>query len=351
MIPSPRKENQRLDNQNVIKAAVQNAVSKGIRDIRRDPRRSIRKLVDLGVQMGKGRFQKLFFEDAQTMLKNENSCYYDLVTSLVMNTEPKTLETVGVSIGYMSWSKGARAIREYEAAHEANVPWTLFFDLDQPSPAIDLSALVQQGQQIGIHTCFLLIGKNTPDLLGLLKTLERLNDCAFILLSESAETSQALAESTLKLRNVVIAPAFDQDNLALISEKLHQKGRLTALARMYDEHNADEVLRDAFLRETISLGYPFLLLAPTPDCGKETQRAVREAVLALRAGQRYPVFIVDLYSDVAEVDRIISDEPCAMSICGDGTVFSSAGPCEGLNAVSQPLSELIARAMPRAAKR
>ena len=52
-----------MDNQPVIKAAIRNVVSKGIRDIRRDPNRSIRRLVDLGIQFGRGRYQQTFFTE------------------------------------------------------------------------------------------------------------------------------------------------------------------------------------------------------------------------------------------------------------------------------------------------
>lgn len=98
-----------MENQSVIKAAIQSAVSKGIRDIRRDPNRSIRKLVDLGMQFGKGSNQKSFFTDAQSALKNRRSAYYPLVTSLIRNVDEQTLQTLGLNVGYMSWNYGRKS--------------------------------------------------------------------------------------------------------------------------------------------------------------------------------------------------------------------------------------------------
>jgi len=169
-----------MDNQPVIKAAIQSAVSKGIRDIRRDPNRSIRKLVDLGMQFGKGRNQKSFFTDAQSVLKNSNSVYYALVTSLIRNVDPQTLETFGINIGYMSWTMGAKMIRAYEKERGVNVPWAILLRCNMPAAKpLDLSRLVAEGQALGIFAYFLFVGSQTERLADMLATVAQCHTCAF----------------------------------------------------------------------------------------------------------------------------------------------------------------------------
>lgn len=50
-------------------------VKRTLKDIKDNPERSIRNLVDMALQFSGGRFQQDFFTTAQTMLQNENSAY------------------------------------------------------------------------------------------------------------------------------------------------------------------------------------------------------------------------------------------------------------------------------------
>ena len=334
--------------QDVILAAVHNAVNKGIRDIRNDPRRSLRKLVDLGMQVGKGPFQQGFFNDAQGMLRNSNSTYYKLLTSMARNVDSQALETFGVNIGYMSWTFGARTIREYEKQNRVNVPWTIFLNADVSAErSMDVKKLIEQGMALGIYTYFVFVGNRTNNFEALLQLVQSLPQCAFLLISESAEMNARFAELTDPLLNVLLAPAAEYENLEQVSRELTRQQRMIALCSLYDEHNADDLLSDAYLQRICDMKFPFLMYRARQGCPPEIVRKVTNANIQLRAGQRYPVFPVNLYSDMVEVDHIISDESCSLFLSIDGTVSTPDGPMPNLNAIDLPLEEIIRRSMPR----
>lgn len=105
---------------------IEAAVDRGIREMQEDPKRSVRKLADLGRQFSKGRFQKNFFDLSQTLLQDDNSPYYTILSRLTRETNHETLKKFGVNIGYTSWTYGASLIRSYEKEHGYDVPWTVF---------------------------------------------------------------------------------------------------------------------------------------------------------------------------------------------------------------------------------
>jgi len=336
-----------MDNQPVIKAAIQSAVSKGIRDIRRDPNRSIRKLVDLGMQFGKGHNQKSFFTDAQSVLKDQRSVYYTLVTSLIRNVDEETLKTLGLNVGYMSWTMGAKMIRAFEKEHSVNVPWTILLRMNRPTEKpLDLAQLVQQGQMLGIYTYFLFVGKNTADLGRILHIAEQYSSSAFFLLAEDESMNMRMAASDAMLRNTLFVPRGGETGLSDISGILAQKKRMFSLNCEYNASNADYLVSEPFLQTVVAQGYPFLFFIPAPDCDENTRAYVLSQVLSVRAIARYPLFPIDLYTDVQQVDHIISDERCMLELDADGSVLYPAA-VGTLSVADQSLEALIRQAMPR----
>lgn len=335
-----------MDNQPVIKAAIRNVVSKGIRDIRRDPNRSIRRLVDLGIQFGRGHYQQTFFSDAQSALKKRQSAYYELVTSLIRNVEPKTLETLGFNVGYMSWTQGAKTIRTYEKEHGVNVPWTILLDLNRPTAhPLDMNRLIDEGEKMGIYTYFLFVGKQTIDLDALLTAAEMHGSSAFFLLSADEETNNDLARSDALFRNTLLVPCGSQNALPAAGGLLSEKRRMFGLNCEYNEINAEAYLSDTFLQSVVQEGYPFLFLYPAHGCDPAVRAHVYNQIVAIRSRGRYPLFPVELVNDVQQVDHIISNESCMLVLSSDGSlVYPADTGTERFGTLS--LAALIERAMP-----
>lgn len=84
----------------VQRVMVKTIVKKAIRDIKIDPERTIRNLVDMALQFADSQFQKQFYSSAQHLLSNEQSGYYGLVKDSVSKVEEDTLLTFCMNLGY-----------------------------------------------------------------------------------------------------------------------------------------------------------------------------------------------------------------------------------------------------------
>jgi len=81
---------------------IETVVRKTLKDMKEDPERGIRNLVDMALHFSNGRFQTNFFQVAQTMLKNENSPYYALLRNISSSVDAERLVTFGMNLGYNS---------------------------------------------------------------------------------------------------------------------------------------------------------------------------------------------------------------------------------------------------------
>ena len=104
------RRNEILEMNELRRAIIRSAVQKSIREIRQDPKRGIRKMVDLALHFSHGRFQRKILEVMQKELSNPSSAYYSIVTDLAANVKPENLEQFGMDLGYNSWTHGAQII-------------------------------------------------------------------------------------------------------------------------------------------------------------------------------------------------------------------------------------------------
>lgn len=109
----------------MTRVLVESTICRTVKNIQEAPHRETRNLVDFGLQFSKGRFQTRLLKQAQTMLQNQKSAYYDLVKHTVATVDHQIITTFGVNLGYNSCTKGAQLIRETEAEKGFNIPWAL----------------------------------------------------------------------------------------------------------------------------------------------------------------------------------------------------------------------------------
>lgn len=142
----------------VSRILVETVVKRTLRDMKEDPERSIRNLIDRALLVSEGRFQKRFFQTAQRMLHNERSAYYPLVRSLVENVEHARLLGFGMNVGYNSCTVCAKKIRALEGAEGFNIPWSLYLEIHADRFHKNRAALrlaVGRGQGAGhLHLVF-----------------------------------------------------------------------------------------------------------------------------------------------------------------------------------------------------
>lgn len=146
-----------MESRALSRAMVESVVDRSLREIVSDPDRSLRKLVDLGNLLARGRSQKESFSLLSRVLENEGSPYYDMVRRIVQEVDREKLKCFGINLGWESWTVGAGRIRALEGERHYNIPWCLTFRLGGQPWALgaeDYRALLLQGQELGICSYF-----------------------------------------------------------------------------------------------------------------------------------------------------------------------------------------------------
>ena len=329
-----------MEYSKINKIIVSNAVRKGIRDISKDSKRALRNLVDMGAHLSKSRGPTEFFSAAQKLLGDPKSSYYKLVTNIVDSVDHKTLETVGMNVGYMSWTYGAHKIRQYENANGYNVPWTVFLNCNSNNNA-DIEEIISQGQTMGIYSYMFLAGNilyNLPELLLIFKSHP---DCAFILFSDSELLSVFLSLSDSPMENVLISIEFPQKNIKENVKALYDRKRFWGMHYIYNDENVQEIISGRLLQQCLEEKSNMIFLITGTPCSQETIEAVNEYVDKTRKSKAYPIFISNLFCDVKYVDTVISSEPFTKVLLADDTIILKENIISDIGKKQTSLAEIF----------
>ena len=355
-------------------AMVKTAVNKGIRDILDHPQRGIRNLVDLGEMFATGPFQQDFFALARKALTDPENRYYQLVEGIVHRSDPEVLTQFGMNLGYQCWTVNAKEIRRIESKQGFNVPWCILFELSPGHILAEglLKETIRQGKALGIGSYFFLL-RDSASLPAVLQLIRTEPDCAFVLFTDPKAVSAQTADQLLAAANAWLLLDLTQGKGAAAGESIGEKptgaahGSAAEAAAVSAEIAAIQILRDkrclfggyapytrltddakSLMARCEALGVSVLVLVGQkhrPVISSEEAAAFRQ----LRTRLPVPVLPLDLYGDIAQVDRNISSEACFTLIQGDGTVITTNA--DALDTRTQyriterPLQEIFRRTM------
>lgn len=326
-----------LDHDAFMRIVVESVVERYLREIGKDPKRSIRKLVDIGGQFAKGRFQSYFFEISQTMLENENSPYYTLIRNAVGGVDHETLKTFGVNTGLNGWSRGAARIRKLEAEMGFDIPWAIFFHLNPETGGDQLERcrrLIREGKELGIYV-YLFETRAGADLAPLVRLFHDEPECAFFLMLPPSLVTEAGADLLAGCKNLLISVSTQDPDWEQAAGRLKQTRCLWGAHTRYATHAQTARITSGAWTENLLAHRPvFAFCLALPDCSDEDCAAVQGYAHAVRVEQKYPVFLIDYYTDHLFIDHIISEHPCYLGITADGRVTA----CDGYRETETPLS-------------
>jgi len=339
-------------NHEISRIVIESAINKGLIELKTDLNRGIRNLVDLGDYFAKGRFQKDFFSIAQEMLANENSPYYQLISNIVNNVDDNIIKNFGINIGLNSWTKGAKIIRQHEKEYGYNVPWTIIFDLHgQVENRLTLSEIldtIKQGKEIGIYSYFFFTGFDSTQIDMLLKILEQNSDCAFLIFTYPNLLKSEHILDFKKYGNAVLSIYMDNLNLSSDFSQtidiLRKNKCLYGIHFSYNDYNTNVILSDNLLKHLESLNCVFAFLIKSEECSMENALEIKNYIKDAKTNQRYPVFLVDFYEDIAHIDCNISVESCFFKVLSDGSVYSSTSL---FNVRNNSLVDIFSQTMPK----
>ena len=314
---------------NITRAIIDATVDRGLREIEEDPRRSIRKLTDMGRRFIKGRFLQDVYAIVQELLRDDDCPYYVAIERLLRFTEKKALKGFGINVGYNSLTFGAKIIREEEKTQPYLIPWALMMRYNPMIPGsltdAEIKELIRQGRQLGIYTYSI---RCTGSLAALEKITDIIsgtkNSAFFAILPDQEMTSEHFAMMRNCTNTIFLLPA-DSEYCEQNLKNMHRQKLLCGIYASYNDRNKDAFLSGRRSAELANLSAPFVIFIADDSCSPGTRNEMARYCKATRLSARYPYFLFDFYGDAIQVDHVVSSNACFCEVMENGDLHTQNG--------------------------
>lgn len=339
-----------MDQDAFKRAVMESVVDRSLRDIRRDPRRGIRRLADLGGVAASGPYQKKFLAMVRRMLEQEDSPYYTMVCNAVQSADSERLKTFGINFGWNCLTVGTKKIRTREQSQTWSIPWSLTLHIGGGPDDLDahiLIRIIREGMELGIYTYFLFPDGMSRSISTALDAITASEDCAFFLFLPPEQTDAGAVQALTVPRNLMLGISSEAPQWQSLAAQLRQEGALYFLYRTYDgPDEARDIASGRWADELSPLaGIGSICVAGQgcpAQCGSQVYRYARRS----RMEQRYPTLVLDYYLDNLYADACISHAACLSGVCPNGelTRFQDGRECPtGLSVRSARLDEVLSQ--------
>ena len=345
-----------MNTRTITRAMIESAVSSGIRSMEENPKRSIRRLADLGKQFSRSRFQDDFFTIMQDLLENENNKYYDFVANVLANCDHDTIKTIGMNFGYSSWTYGGRVIRRTELESGFAVPLTMML---RWSPELcagnapgaltvpDIDRLVKEGMELGIYSYFIREDGKASDSYELLDLFGRYPECCFVLIRPSGRVTAAQIQLLKLCRNALFFFPVDDEETYVTVPLLRNQKILFGLYSLRGGSRYEEPIPEDALRRLISVDAPFYLRIADDDVTEEQIAASMDYCYRLRLHPEYPCVIIEYYGDGETLSGRVGGHRELLEIGPDRKVIRPLSSAGMEFPMDRPLAEALREVMPK----
>lgn len=323
---------------------VRTIVKKAIRDFKTDPNRTIRNLVDMALQFADSRFQQEFYASAQRLLSDEKSGYYALVKDTISRINEETLLTFSMNLGYNGLYQGAKRIRETEQQEGYHIPWSLSLTVGEDSLRDCHHRLIEQGEELGIHTWHLFSNHGIYECLTLAQCHK---ESAFVIFCDRQEIDPGVLDYADDIRNIALMIPYD-DDVDVLSELLRASGMLYGIYHCYTEGNLPALESGELMQDIQQLHPAVVVLMPQFHCQQQLRKRAYAWITQARMAQEYHTIPWELYSDSLLVDGIISEKPCWVGFDAYGQLNTENGIRreQELNLFRSELPAILKQAFP-----
>ncbi|MDO4340957.1 MAG: hypothetical protein Q4C91_23220 [Eubacteriales bacterium] len=312
---------------------IETIIKRTLRNIKDNPERGIRNLIDMALQFSEGRFQKDFFTAAQTMLQNENSAYYDLVRNVVNRTDSDRLLTFGMNLGYNGCTIGAQRIRENEEKFHCNIPWAITLLIDEEhfeNNNQKYHAIIREGEFLGIYVWMLFPVWHPEKILSL---AEKHPDSAFCIFCRAEDITGLFLDEVSMLHNVMVLVRYEENSSAVF-DLLRREKLLYSAWYPYGQKDTEAIINGDLFSSIAQCAPAFTVLLPEKKCPEIIRKLVYKTVKQTRSEQLYPTLIWEFQGDNDLIDAIISDDACSVYFDANGNLCTLdqeiESPCHNL---------------------
>ncbi|MCD7770836.1 MAG: hypothetical protein LUH23_01900 [Oscillospiraceae bacterium] len=325
--------------QNNAKSIIEAYVGKKLEDMRDNPDRETRNLVDLALSLSAGRFQKHFLNLAHSLLEDEKSPYYALIHDAIKNVGSANILKFGMNIGYNSFTAGAKTIRNLEKEHGYNIPWVITFYVDNESFSEEAySEAIRQGKKLGIFT-YIFFCSAIPE--NLTEIFDEESECAFLLFSDAENIEKGILEQAGEIKNLMLCVKYS-DSAVEVCERLRNRKALYSMWYEYSERPMCEEL----LNSADEL-HPILTFFVKSQDNYNGYSEVHDEVCKLRDTRTAASVPMEYSGIVRMIDEIISDDSCIAVFDESGNLISVNDSEHNCNFINQPLAEIFEKCYPK----
>lgn len=170
-----------MNTQDVTRSVIRLELVRAFRGMESNPKRTLRKLADLGKVCARGSVQKEIFGIFQQCLRYKDSPYFSVMQNLVRNVSAENLTTFGMNLGYNSWTDGAKKIRAKRDNEGILTSWIQILDLSKSEwTAENLNAFIDFWKTYGVCTYAFLPSASFSENTFLPEVFQKQDDCAFL---------------------------------------------------------------------------------------------------------------------------------------------------------------------------
>ena len=235
-----------MNSQDITRALIDTTVARAMVEMDADPKRSVRKLCDLGRQFSRGRFQNQIFAIFQDLLRNDESPYYQAIDFLLRSNDPEALRQFGINIGYNSFTYGAQILRQKQKELSFAVPWVVKLRLDSRIPdtydSSFFASVVRTGLTYGIYSYQLRSMDHHEDMESYLAVIQSHPECAFLWFLSNTPLTEKQQKLLLSCPNLMVSLPIDAPSTASMAKALRHQKTLFGMHKVYQDADAASYL-------------------------------------------------------------------------------------------------------------
>ena len=275
-----------MNSQDITRALIDTTVARAMVEMDADPKRSVRKLCDLGRQFSRGRFQNQIFAIFQDLLRNDESPYYQAIDFLLRSNDPEALRQFGINIGYNSFTYGAQILRQKQKELSFAVPWVVKLRLDSRIPdtydSSFFASVVRTGLTYGIYSYQLRSMDHHEDMESYLAVIQSHPECAFLWFLSDTPLTEKQQKLLLSCPNLMVSLPIDAPSTASMAKALRRQKTLFGMHKVYQDADAAAYLLSFDHLYSQMEQSVFFFLVADDSCSKESIRAVSDVVQQYR---------------------------------------------------------------------
>lgn len=275
-----------MNSQDITRALIDTTVARAMVEMDADPKRSVRKLCDLGRQFSRGRFQNQIFAIFQDLLRNDESPYYQAIDFLAAQQRSGSASSVRHQHRLQQFY-----LRCADSAPEAERTF-LCCSLGcqapsrQPHPGhlrfLVFASVVRTGLTYGIYSYQLRSMDHHEDMESYLAVIQSHPECAFLWFLSDTPLTEKQQKLLLSCPNLMVSLPIDAPSTASMAKALRRQKTLFGMHKVYQDADAAAYLLSFDHLYSQMEQSVFFFLVADDSCSKESIRAVSDVVQQYR---------------------------------------------------------------------